>query len=168
MNVDYAVCEALKYRTDSLPGSVIYYDVACGWIIHFLERVNEGEYLELPEGMKNMIGAVGKCHTPIGGRCMMTLCVIPIGRSWWEWVSLTLFLRLMEIFNSRFIHIVRSLVQKHKKAVAGLHKTQEAFEGLTKSISEDLIEEWTASEKQAMRERGDALEIFNVKEKSSE
>ncbi|MDT7543736.1 MAG: hypothetical protein QOE33_3649 [Acidobacteriota bacterium] len=74
----------------------------------------------------------------------------------------------MEIFNSRFIHIVRSLVQKHKKAVAGLHKTQEAFEGLTKSISEDLIEEWTASEKQAMRERGDALEIFNVKEKSSE
>lgn len=99
---------------------------------------------------------------------MMTLCVIPIGRSWWAWVSSTSFLCRMEIFDSRFIYIVRSLVRKHKKAVAGLHKTQEAFEGLTKSISADLIEEWTASEKKAMLECGDALEIFNVKEKNSE
>ena len=62
MNVDYAVCEALKYHTKNLPGSIAYYDVACGWIIHFLERVLEAEYLDLPEGMKDIIAAVGKFH----------------------------------------------------------------------------------------------------------
>jgi len=62
---------------------------------------------------------------------------------------------------------VPSLARKYKKAVAGLRKTQEAFEGLTKSISADLIEEWTATEKQAMLERGDALHIFDVQEENS-
>jgi hypothetical protein len=62
MNVDYAVCEALKYHTENLPGAIAYYDIACGWIIHFLERVMEGEYLELPEEMEDIIGAVGKFH----------------------------------------------------------------------------------------------------------
>ena len=63
---------------------------------------------------------------------------------------------------------MRSLARKYKKAVAGLHKTQEAFEGLTKSISADLIEEWRAMEKEAMIVCGDVLEIFNVKEETSE
>lgn len=62
MNVDYAVCEALKYRTENLPGALTYYDVACGWIVNFLERVMEGEYLDLPEGMDDIIPAVGKFH----------------------------------------------------------------------------------------------------------
>ncbi|MDT7543742.1 MAG: hypothetical protein QOE33_3655 [Acidobacteriota bacterium] len=64
--------------------------------------------------------------------------------------------------------LVRSLALKYKKATAGLRKTREAFEGLTKSISADLIGEWTAMERTAMDERGDALEIFDVKEHNSE
>ena len=62
MNVDYAVCEALKYHTENLLGALTYYDVACGWFVHFLERVMEAEYLDLPEGMDNIIPAVGKFH----------------------------------------------------------------------------------------------------------
>ena len=62
---------------------------------------------------------------------------------------------------------MQSLVRKYKKAVAGLRKTWEAFEGLTKSISSDLIEVWTATEKQAMLEHGDALHIFDVQEENS-
>jgi hypothetical protein len=50
----------------------------------------------------------------------------------------------------------------------GLSKTKEAFEGLTRSISPDLINVWTVEERKAMLERGDALEIFNVKEEHSE
>jgi len=63
---------------------------------------------------------------------------------------------------------VRSLARKYKKAMTGLRKTWEAFEGLTNSISRDLIEKWTAMEKKAMLERGDELEIFDVKEQNSE
>ena len=62
MNVDYAVCQALKYCSNNLPGAITYYDVSCGWIVHFLDRVMEGEYLELPEGMEDIIAAVGKFH----------------------------------------------------------------------------------------------------------
>jgi hypothetical protein len=60
------------------------------------------------------------------------------------------------------------LQQKYNKAMAGLRKTRDAFEGLTKSISMDLIDQWTAVESTAMLERGAALEIFNVREGKSE
>ena len=55
MNVYYAICQALKYHSNNLPGAITYYDVSCGWIVHFLDRVMEGEYLELPEGMEDII-----------------------------------------------------------------------------------------------------------------
>ena len=63
---------------------------------------------------------------------------------------------------------MRSLARKYKKAMDGLRKTREAFEGLTNSISRDLIEKWTAMEEKAMLERGDELEIIDVKEQNSE
>ena len=63
MNIDYAICQALNYRTQDLPGAIILYDVACKWIIHFLERVVEGLYLDLPQKLQdNIVAAVGKFH----------------------------------------------------------------------------------------------------------
>ena len=214
MNVDYAVCEALKYQTDNLPGSIVYYDVACGWIVHFLERVMEGQYLELPEGMKDMIGAVGKFHLnahvqecfakyspnfilgagQVDGEIIETLWSVfnkvsgtartmshshrrevyddfMRDSNWKKLVGMGEFDHFLMSdgnISLRFVYIVKSLLGKYKKAMAGLHKTQEAFEGLTKSISADLIEQWTAAENKAMLEHGNALEIFNVKEENSE
>jgi hypothetical protein len=36
MNVDYSICNAMKYRTDSLLEYFGIYDIACQWWIHFL------------------------------------------------------------------------------------------------------------------------------------
>ena len=61
MNVDYVVCEALKYRTHGLPGAINLYDVSCKWIQNFHDRVEAGKYLSLPK-FKEFIAAVGKFH----------------------------------------------------------------------------------------------------------
>lgn len=61
MNIDYAVCQALNFHTDGLPGAINLYDVACKWSIHFLERVKAGAYLNVPE-FGEIIAGVGKFH----------------------------------------------------------------------------------------------------------
>ena len=61
MNMDYAICQGLNYRTDHLRLAILLYDVACQWIIHFLQQVKEGPYLCLPDEME-IIAAVGKFH----------------------------------------------------------------------------------------------------------
>ena len=61
MNIDYAVCQALGYRTTGLPLAVILYDVFCQWFVHFSKRVTEGLYLSIPKDME-IIGGVGKFH----------------------------------------------------------------------------------------------------------
>jgi hypothetical protein len=61
MNIDYAVCQALSYRTTGLPGAVTLYDIVCKWLIYFLRRIREGKYLSIPE-FEQLIGAVGKFH----------------------------------------------------------------------------------------------------------
>lgn len=61
MNIDYSVCKALQYNTKGMKQGLLFYDIFCQWIIHFMERLDEGEYLSLPENMK-LLGGVGKFH----------------------------------------------------------------------------------------------------------
>jgi hypothetical protein len=61
MNIDYAICQALNYRTEGLRLAVVLYDIACQWNIHFLERVRDGPYLNIPDDME-IISGVGKFH----------------------------------------------------------------------------------------------------------
>ena len=61
MNIDYAVCQALNFRTDGLPGAINLYDVACKWSLHFIERVHAGDFLSIPE-FRQLIAGVGKFH----------------------------------------------------------------------------------------------------------
>jgi hypothetical protein len=57
-----------------------------------------------------------------------------------------------------------------KKSFIGAEKAFEesntAFEKITKSLNPVLIEEWSREEEKAMRERGEALRIFEVKVES--
>jgi hypothetical protein len=61
MNIDYVICQALNYHTDGLPGAINLYDISCKWCQNFFTRVEEGEYLSIPE-FKEFIAAVGKFH----------------------------------------------------------------------------------------------------------
>jgi len=55
-------------------------------------------------------------------------------------------------------------VKKLKKALEGLSETRAAFQGLTDSLSKEKIQDWKRQEKQALRQRGDALKIYEVQQ----
>jgi len=57
-----------------------------------------------------------------------------------------------------------TLSKKFQKALEGLSETRVAFQGLTDSLSEDKIQDWKRQEKQASRQRGDALKIYEVQQ----
>jgi Kyakuja-Dileera-Zisupton transposase len=61
MNVDYAICNALKYETTGITEALVNYDIACQWSIKFQERVDNSQHLSIPKHLK-IIPAVGKFH----------------------------------------------------------------------------------------------------------
>jgi hypothetical protein len=61
MNMDYSICNTLKYCTAGLIAALIIYDIVCQWWINFLRRVESLCHLSLPEGMK-LLTAVGSFH----------------------------------------------------------------------------------------------------------
>jgi Kyakuja-Dileera-Zisupton transposase len=61
MNVDYSICNALKYRSKGLSEALIIYDVGCQWWINFLLRLRQSKTLSIPD-MKKLIVAVGSFH----------------------------------------------------------------------------------------------------------
>lgn len=61
MNIDYAICGALKYQSDGLPQALVIYDIGCQWIINFQKRLEQSSHLSIPEDIKLLV-AVGKFH----------------------------------------------------------------------------------------------------------
>jgi hypothetical protein len=61
MNIDYAICNALKYQSSGLPQGLVIYDIGCQWIIHFQKRLKQSHHLSIPEVMELLV-AVGKFH----------------------------------------------------------------------------------------------------------
>jgi hypothetical protein len=61
INIDYSICQALGHNSLGLKESLIAYDVACQWSIHFDKRVKQSTHLQLPNGLR-YIPAVGKFH----------------------------------------------------------------------------------------------------------
>jgi hypothetical protein len=61
MNIDYAICGALKYQSVGLPQALVIYDIGCQWIINFKKRLEQSSHLSIPEDIKLLV-AVGKFH----------------------------------------------------------------------------------------------------------
>lgn len=61
MNMDYAICMALKYHSEGLPEGVPIYDIICQWWKNFLKRLRQSHFLSIPQGMK-LKYAVGSFH----------------------------------------------------------------------------------------------------------
>jgi hypothetical protein len=61
MNMDYSICNAVKYPSGDIGSALIIYDVACQWSIHFHERVDRSYHLSLPPSIK-ILPAIGKFH----------------------------------------------------------------------------------------------------------
>ena len=62
MNMDYALCEALKNTgTSEAPKCIVLYDVNCQYSKNFLKRVEDAPYLEVHPGLI-IIPGIGLFH----------------------------------------------------------------------------------------------------------
>lgn len=62
INVDYSVCNALKFNSHGLRESLLIYDVYCQYGVHFEDRIQQvPQYLYRDQDMK-IFGAIGKFH----------------------------------------------------------------------------------------------------------
>src|ERR1700760_3411450 len=61
MNIDYAICNALKYQSIGLSEGLVIYDIGCQWVTHFQKRLKQSSHLSIPDAMKLLV-AVGKFH----------------------------------------------------------------------------------------------------------
>ncbi|KAH7906220.1 hypothetical protein BJ138DRAFT_1016595 [Hygrophoropsis aurantiaca] len=188
MNIDYAICKALNYNTEGMDQALIIYDVACQWCIHFLERVENAPALSIPDRMK-IIAAVGKFHLSahklecfaqfslnfvegagqIDGEILETL--------WAPFNKISSTARSMsqahrrEVYDDhmrdsnwkKLIGIINTLLKKYVRAMKGVEETKEPFQALSSSLNQADVEKWTLEERKASKERGEALNVYQLR-----
>ncbi|KAG1866919.1 hypothetical protein F4604DRAFT_1585294 [Suillus subluteus] len=139
MNMDYSICNAVKYTPEPIGSTLIIYDVACQWSIHFAERVDQSYHLSLPEGTKIL---------PAPG--------ILMGKYW----------RPSGLLSTRFPLLqdpFKSLLKKYRHALQGISDTQGPYEELTRSLDLDDVQEWKKAAKKAAQDCGELLDIYQLK-----
>ena len=190
MNMDYSLCQALKYNMNGISRAVVCYDIACQYFIHFHDRVQQNDHLEIPPNL-NIEGLIGhfhinghqdKCYTrhspyfvpgigKIDGEIIETL--------WSQLNEVAGSTRSMSKFHRRetlddhmndsnwkkHLRMTGALTEKLKCAQAEVQDATEFFEGLTEETEPELIREWQTLERKALRQRQtdlDAMEIFDM------
>ncbi|KAI0312808.1 hypothetical protein OF83DRAFT_1026693, partial [Amylostereum chailletii] len=51
-NVDWSLCNALKYHMDNITDVTVLYDIMCSYGIKFHKRVNRSPYLSFPKNIQ--------------------------------------------------------------------------------------------------------------------
>jgi hypothetical protein len=62
MNMDYALCEAIKHsNTEGIPGVILAYDINCQYSINLWKRIAAGPFLDFPSDLP-LLPAIGLFH----------------------------------------------------------------------------------------------------------
>jgi len=61
MNMDYALSQALNYKTDGISRAITFYDINCQYNRHLQDRIASSTYLSIPVGM-DIIPGIGLWH----------------------------------------------------------------------------------------------------------
>ena len=62
MNIDYAICQALKSNgMEGIRRALLIYDIMCQWWRNFFKRVEHSPFLSIPEGLE-LINGIGDFH----------------------------------------------------------------------------------------------------------
>ncbi|KAG0691507.1 hypothetical protein DFH29DRAFT_986263 [Suillus ampliporus] len=170
MNMDYSICNAVKYTPEHIGNALIIYDVACQWSIHFAERVNQSYHLSLPEGTK-ILPAIGKFSLNfmtgaghIDREILETLWapfnkISPTARS----MSLAHRKEVLDDHMRDSNWKKLSLLKKYRQALQGVSDTQGPYEELTRSLDLADVQEWKKAAEKAAQDRGDLLDIYQLK-----
>jgi hypothetical protein len=61
MNMDYALCEALKHNTGGIRRALTFYDINCQYHKHLRDRVSSSPFLELDQELE-IVPGIGLWH----------------------------------------------------------------------------------------------------------
>ncbi|KIK34294.1 hypothetical protein CY34DRAFT_98279 [Suillus luteus UH-Slu-Lm8-n1] len=188
MNMDYSICKAIKHAANAIDTSLVIYDVGCQWNLHFTERVDNCSGLTLPDNTE-IVAAVGKFQLSahklacfaryslnfiigagqVDGEILETLWapfnkISPTARSMSQAHRQEILDDHMRNSNwKKLVGIVKTLLQKYRRANKGIDDTKIPFEDLTRSLDVNKVSLWESDEKQAMEQHGEHLDIYLLK-----
>jgi len=180
MNIDYALCEALKNMgLNGLNDIMIIYDVMCQYHVNLWDRIANNPNLSISE-KANLIMGIGLFH--VHGHqdeCLFRLATsfIPgagmvdgeILESLWAQLNdvsrstcTTTLTHRAEVLDdhmndsnwNKMVNIVSSVIAKYRKAVVGLVDSKDYFDQLN-SLAGQHIHTWQAEIRAAERDRAE-------------
>ncbi|KAG1840341.1 hypothetical protein F4604DRAFT_1690823 [Suillus subluteus] len=171
MNMDYALCEALKVNAEGICCALTFYDVNCQYHKHLKDRIAESPILQIHQeleiipgiGLWHVHGHQDSCYVRyasnfikgagrIDGEIMETL-----------WAPLNIILPLAcgmgtphrkecldyQMNDCNFMKMIsmsKSLCRKYRQAVKGIAESTQAFQKLHETTDPRQVQDWEAQE----------------------
>ncbi|KAG1720913.1 uncharacterized protein EDB91DRAFT_1256780 [Suillus paluster] len=191
MNMDYALSQALNYKTDGISRAITFYDINCQYNKYLKDRIASSIYLSIPIGM-DIIPGIGLWHVHghqdscfvryasnfihgagrIDGEIMETLwaplnIISPSARGMGTPHRKEVLDYQMNDCNfMKMIRITKFLCRKLKEAIKGAAESKIAFQNLSETAHPDMVILWEAEEALAHANRLDdptAMDIYEVR-----
>ncbi|KAG1738640.1 uncharacterized protein EDB91DRAFT_1237709 [Suillus paluster] len=189
MNMDYALSQALNYKTDGISRAITFYDINCQYNKYLKDRITSSIYLSIPIGM-DIIPGIGLWH--VHGH--QGSCFVRAGRIDREimetlWAPLNIIspsargmgtphhkevldYQMNDCNFMKMICISKSptsgcsnIFRKLKGAIKGAVESKIAFQNLSETAHPDMVILWEAEEALAHANRLDdptAMDIYEV------
>ncbi|KAG2103721.1 uncharacterized protein F5147DRAFT_654633 [Suillus discolor] len=189
INMDYALCEALKVNAEGIRRVLTFYDVNCQYHKNLKECITNSPFLEIPMeldivpgiGLWHVYGHQDNCYVRyasnfikgaarIDGEIMETL-----------WVPLNIIspaargmgtphrkecldYQMNDCNFMKMIRMSKSLCQKYKEAVKGVAESKLAFERLDESADADKVRDWEAQDRSVQEWRSQDSSVMDIYE----
>ncbi|KAG2111303.1 uncharacterized protein F5147DRAFT_573626, partial [Suillus discolor] len=191
MNMDYALSQALNYKTNGISRAITFYDINCQYNKYLKDRIDSSMYLSIPVGM-DIIPGIGLWHVHghqdscyvryasnfihgtgrIDGEIMETLwaplnIISPSARGMGTPHRKEVLDYQMNDCNfMKMIRITKFLARKLKEAIKGSAESKLAFQNLNEMAHPDMVILWEAEETLAHENRAEdptAMDIYEVR-----
>ncbi|KAG1784597.1 uncharacterized protein HD556DRAFT_1451631 [Suillus plorans] len=167
MNMDYALSQALNYKTDGISRAITFYDINCQYNKYLKDRIASSMYLSIPIGM-DIIPGIGLWHTerlwkPSGHLEYKSPSARGMGTPHRKEV---LDYQMNDCNFMKMIRITKFLSRKFKEAIKGASESKLAFDNLNETANPDMVVLWKAEEALAHANRAEdptAMDIYEVR-----
>ncbi|KAG1900244.1 uncharacterized protein F5891DRAFT_980514 [Suillus fuscotomentosus] len=165
MNMDYALCEALKHNTDGIWHALTFYDVNCQYHKYLKNRIAESSFLDIPEQLEIILG-IGLWHvhghqdscyvryassfikgaTCIDGEIMEFSSACGIGMLHHKEC---LDYQMNDCNFMKMIRMSKAICHKFRQVVKGVAESTATFEKLNDSTDAIKVQHWEEQERLA-------------------
>ncbi|KAG1722296.1 hypothetical protein EDB19DRAFT_1645857, partial [Suillus lakei] len=192
MNMDYALSQALNYKTDGISRAITFYDINCQYNKYLKDRIASSMYLSIPIGM-DIIPGIGLWH--VHGHqdsCYVRYAsnfIHGTGRIYGEimetlWAPLNIISPLargmgtarscqpldVHILSTHIMHVqlacpvAKFLSRKLKEAIKGAVESKLAFDNLNETAHPEMVILWKAEEALAHANRAEDPTAMDIYE----